>query len=178
LIFVFLVTTGHAQMVTSFGPGPTVTSGLWNYTGATSSLSGNAQFGDQLSGATSNTDFSGAVSLTLTMNATSAPTGNFLFILRDTDNDQVDAQFAWAAFLGGGTVTAPLSSNVNFDFSSVDEWTLANVSATTTAISATLDSVQAVPEPSASFLALCLVTGLVLMHIRRRWMRLEGGRAG
>jgi hypothetical protein len=165
LFSVSAVASANAQILTSFGASAS-NGGTWSYNSVTSTISGTESSGDLIYGTPNFSAYSGALSLQLTANATTAPTGTFTITLEDNSANLAVATYSWADFIGGATKTSAFSFGT-FNFGNIVGWTL-DSGGSSQAINVSLSNATAVvPEPATwAFLAFGLTTVMVLRRRR------------
>lgn len=177
-------TAVHGTLPPAGLPGPTLTgfgntataSGAWSYDPSTSHLTGTPGYGDLLSGNLPISSISGAVGISLTASAATAPSAPFVFELRDTIGGRAYAAFNWASFAGGPqTVTSELIGMDNLDLQSLQGWAIlsgsANLALDVNLFGASLTTAPGlvIPEPAAAApVFLAVVSGLLVWRARSR----------
>jgi len=167
IAFVTITSVSYGQLITGFGTNAT-NGGSWTYTSATSTITGTEGPGDLLFGNTQFLNYSGAIQISLTANATINPGSTFSLVLQDGEGDEIFSQFSWASFLGGNTVLSNLSVNAAFNPANVVGWNLI-AGSSSNPINVSLTSATAIiPEPTTMALLAGSLTAIMVLRRRRR----------
>jgi len=168
LTFLLLVHGTSAQIITNFGTAAG-DDGLWSYNPVTSTISGTETLGAVLFGTSENISLAGSSGVELTLNVATSPGGGFSVSIYDNVGLEalVDG-FTWSAFSGGASITRSYTNiQSGFNFNNVVDWNL-NSGGSGNPMTATFDSIAAVPEPSTWVL---LAGGLAIILLLRRRRR-------
>jgi len=164
-----LLATAQAQVITNFGSTAFTDDTGWTWTPGTSTLTGTEGAGFLLYGTPFTANLTGATSLSITANATTAPSAGFNFVLEDNTGKTATALYSWLAFQGGTTtISSVLNAQSGFSFANVTSWNLVS-GGSGSSINVALSSVavSAVPEP-ATYAALFGLASLGFCIMRKR----------
>lgn len=161
--------TAVGQTVTNFGFSASTDDTGWTWNPGTNTLSGTENAGYLLFGDSLTSNLTGATTLSITLNAISAPSAGFNFVLEDGSGKTATALYSWLAFQGGPTtVSTVINAQSGFNFADVTTWNLVS-GGSGSSINVVLSNVSAsaVPEPS-TYAALAGFAVMGFCAVRRR----------